>query len=590
MSQPISRPKGPKSQNPATGRVKDLVGYLYKAVKTILLYPPTNSLPGEFKAQLHEKLSAYLGDEDALTLVIRGDQFLFDGDVVHEEAGGEDNFIATLHRDGIQKISFHSGLELEELDLFLSIVKKIIAERTQDDDLVTLLWEASFVHIKYEAISELDDVDYEVIENKLMQKQAEIESQAGFVDYQSVVLEELDEGSGDDSTQAQEEGGESRSTALDSVDISKIVEDLNELSDDMSQVDTYLREAAQFDAASSTIGIVFEILIGEEEIPGFRETCGVVDNLYDRFIQQADFKSAVRMLHGIQELEATEAEHSPARVKRLAESRMRTADKLRIDQIVAALNGHPGCDVESCRGLLQGLPVETLPYLVGTLGDLEHFATRSMMCDTLAERGAERIDTIGNGVFDKRWYVVRNIVVILGNIGGPRALYFLEKAVKHSDERVRREVIEALVRMDPSSSSHILRVALLDKNPELRIVAIRALSTRSDDETAAVVRTRITGSSFKKLEPTEQKELLGALARIQGDEAIPVFRKLIGGFGWFDHAGKIRLKTMATVAMAEGEGPELMAYLDRLTVDKQERIRDAARRALSRMHAGQSET
>lgn len=585
MTQSLSRPSGEKPIHPAHGRVKDLVGCLYKAVKTILLYPTTNPLPEEFKAQLFSKLSAFLEEEGDLTLCIRGDQFLFEGDVVHEEAGGDDNFIATLHRDGIQKLMFRRGLEAEEIARFLDIVKKIITERSQDDDLVTLLWEASFENIKYESISELSDLDYEAIENKFMQRHAEVAEAERGIDYGSIVLDEADA----DSEEAQDADSPTRSVALDSVDISRIVEDLNGLSEDMSKVDEYLRESTQFDPASSTIGIIFEILIGEEEIPEFRETCTVVDNLYDRFIQQADFRSAVRIISGIRELEAAEVDHSPARVKRLSESRLRSADKLRIDQIITALNSHPGCDMDSCHALLQSLPIETLPYLVSSLGELEHFAARSMMCDTLAERGADRVDTIGNGVFDKRWYVVRNIVVILGNIGGARALTFLQKALRHADERVRREAIDALVRMDPVTSSHVLREGLDDTSTDLRTQVLRALSKRNDEETGVFVRKRISESSFKRLEPIEQKQLLSSLARIQGDSALPVFRKLIGGLGWFDNASTIRLKSLAVGTMAEGQGVELLSYLERLSRDKKDAIGDAARRAVARMRSAHPE-
>lgn len=568
--------------------MKDLVGYLYKAVKTILLYPTTNPLPGEFKAQLFDRLTAFLEEEGNLALTIRGDQFLFEGEVVHEEAGGDDNFIATLHRDGIQKLMFRQGLEAEELDRFLEIVKKVITERSQDDDLVTLLWEASFDSIKYESISELNEIDYEAIENRFLQNQADADARAGAIDYGSIVLDESE--ADREGSPAQGSDDTTRTSALGSVDVSRIVEDLNGLSDDMSKVDDYLREATQFDPANSTIGIIFEILIGEEEVPGFRETCDVVDNLYDRFIQQADFHSAFRVLTGIHELQATEVDHSPARVQRLSESRARSADKLRTDHLVAALNGHPGCDLDSCRALLQSLPIDILPYLVSSLGDLEHFACRTMMCETLAERGVDRVDTIGNGVYDKRWYVVRNIVVILGNIGGNRALTFLQKALKHADDRVRREVIGALVRMDPQDSSKVLRAGLDDKTADIRILSLRALSKRNDEETAVIARKRIAESTFKRLEPTEQKQLLISVARIQGDSSLPVFRKLIGGLGWFDNASTIRLKSLATTAMAEGRGVELHAYLVRLSVEKKDAIGDAARRSLARMKSPTSET
>jgi hypothetical protein len=333
------------------------------------------------------------------------------------------------------------------------------------------------------------------------------------------------------------------------------------------------------------VGIVFEILIAEQEIPGFRETCNIVDSLYDRFIEQADFKSAVRIYAGVCELEQAELDHSPARAKRLGESRMRTADKLRVAQLSAALNAHPGCDIDSCRALLQALPVEILPHLVSALGELAHFPPRRLFCDILAERGADRVDTIGNGIFDKRWYVIRNVALVLGNIGGSRAATYLEKVVSHPDERVRREVIDALIRMEPEHSSVLLRRALDDPRFELRVLALQALARRRDTATAEMALERIRSSEFRRLEPTEQKEWLASLARIQGDEALPAFRKLIGGFSVFDRNAKQRLEGLAVLALGEADSPGIVAYLEELSRDKNERIRDAAFRALNRIHS-----
>jgi len=558
--------------------VRELVGYFYKCVKTILLYPPTNPMPAEFKARLHEKLSAYLTDYDALTLQVRGDQFVYEGETVHEEAGGEDNFIATLTRDGIQKLIFLPGLGPEELDRFLGIVKKVINERNEDDDLVTLLWEASFTRIRYEAISELDSVDYEAIERQLAANQAVSDESTG-VNYVNVVLEEQEA-----------QAGQSGSTTdmpermrVEQADVSKILNDMVDMSDDLSQVDAYLREAQQFDPASSTLGIIFEILIGENEIPEFRESCALLDSFYDRVIEQADFHSAERIYTGLTELEETEKGHSPARAERLHESRQRTVDKLRVNQMTKALNAHPGCDMESYRALLRALPAEVIPHLVNMLGELEHFPARAVISDILAERGTDRVDLIGNGVFDKRWYVVRNIATILGNIGGGRACQYLEKIVRHPDERVRREVIEALVRMDPSNSNHVLRAAISDAQLDLRLLALRALAQRGDLQTAEEVEHRVLEKAFRYLEPTEQREWLSALARIAGDEAISTFRQLIDGWMLIDRAARQRLRALATLALGDGEGEQTLAYLESLMHHKDKRVRDAALRAMNKI-------
>ena len=52
------------------------------------------------------------------------------------------------------------------------------------------------------------------------------------------------------------------------------------------------------------------------------------------------------------------------------------------------------------------------------LGKLVSKAARLMVCDYLARHGRANSTIIGGAVRDKRWYVARNAVMILGRIGG----------------------------------------------------------------------------------------------------------------------------------------------------------------------------
>ena len=48
-------------------------------------------------------------------------------------------------------------------------------------------------------------------------------------------------------------------------------------------------------------------------------------------------------------------------------------------------------------------------------------------------------------ISDPRWYVVRNVVHILGWVGGAGVVPLLQNAVKYPDPRVTAEVVSALV-------------------------------------------------------------------------------------------------------------------------------------------------
>lgn len=552
--QTTPQPKDSPEARAALARVREVVGCLDKTVKAFLLYPPSNPLPAQFKAELHGMMTSLLDEQGELELSIRGDAFYFAEEKVRKDAGA-DGFAASLTRDGIVKLTFRPGLAIEELDRFLEVIKKAVKDRLGGDDLATLLWEASLKGIEYEAVGGLEAVDYEAAERSRAARRAPRPGTSARVDYAAIA------GSPDGAAGAQTSAmARSRRMAA-----------LVESASGALPLDVLRGEAAQFDPLDSTLRILGDILDAEEAPAEFRRTCDVMDDLYDRFIAQADFHSARRVCAALPE-----------------DSRRRTSDERRIEQLCGALNASDGCDLDACRRLLSEMPEQALPGLVAALGLLERRAARDMFCGFLVERGAKDVDAVAAGLSDARWYVARNVAIVLGRIGGARACEHLAKALRHADERVRREAVAALARVDSEESRGQLRKALRDGSSELRLRALNALSGRRDAESGEAAARRVREADFPRLGAEERQDWLRALVRIKGDAALPLLRPLIERWGLWGARRRLRLEAVA--ALAEGSGPETAAYLQGLAAARGKALRDAAVQAQqkARVNRGRS--
>ena len=78
------------------------------------------------------------------------------------------------------------------------------------------------------------------------------------------------------------------------------------------------------------------------------------------------------------------------------------------------------------------------------LGELKSIPARKNVINALISLGRKDIQSLAKGLYDSRWYVVRNIIYILGKIGDKVAVDYLLKTVNHSDIRVRKEGIKAM--------------------------------------------------------------------------------------------------------------------------------------------------
>src|SRR5262249_22085102 len=89
-----------------------------------------------------------------------------------------------------------------------------------------------------------------------------------------------------------------------------------------------------------------------------------------------------------------------------------------------------------------GEPAVDLLNLV--LAESQSRRNRRLRAEAIADVCRDNPERLAPWISDPRWYVVRNAVHILGWIGGPSIVGMLQAAARHSDPRVRQEVVAAL--------------------------------------------------------------------------------------------------------------------------------------------------
>ena len=123
----------------------------------------------------------------------------------------------------------------------------------------------------------------------------------------------------------------------------------------------------------------------------------------------------------------------------------------------------------------QGLPV----FLVRQLGEERSIAGRKRLSLLLVDIGQDALPAIIPSLSDDRWFLVRNLVMILGKIGDPSRIEDLVPLLYSRDYRIQREVIYTLSSFGSDRAVHPIRKILLNRNnlaePRLRTIAAQAL-------------------------------------------------------------------------------------------------------------------
>lgn len=271
----------------------------------------------------------------------------------------------------------------------------------------------------------------------------------------------------------------------------------------------------------------------------------------------------------------------PGKLQNLAKEAIdRIADLEGISQLIDRLCDKATPDDE-LTFIFIGLGSRAVPPLLNRLKAEEHLSARRRLISTLIQQGTCAVPFLLQALDDPRWYVVRNVALILGHIGGEEAVGPLSRQLRHQDHRVRREVVLALGRIgSPKASSPLLEV-LQDQDPvacQYAVVALGALKERK-----AVPALIEIARATPKDDVTLQQAAIAALGRIGGEEALHTLVDLLKKRSFFSTAAHEEVRAQAAAALGTLGTEEALETLRAEAERSSGKVLKACREALEKL-------
>jgi hypothetical protein len=127
----------------------------------------------------------------------------------------------------------------------------------------------------------------------------------------------------------------------------------------------------------------------------------------------------------------------------------------------------------------------------------------------------------GDFLVDEKWYKVRNVIYVLGNITDDESTKLLSKLGQDPDVRVRMEVVKALEKISTSQSRDVLLSFLNDGEEEVRRAAISSLTTTTEPRFLEPLKQHF------KHNHQDWKITLSAISRIAGEKSTKFLLKIL---------------------------------------------------------------
>ncbi len=213
--------------------------------------------------------------------------------------------------------------------------------------------------------------------------------------------------------------------------------------------------------------------------------------------------------------------------------------------------------------LISPFAADTLINLLGQSGDRR---MRRLICNVLAIIASRRLEAFSRYLTDRRWYLVRNIIMVLGMSGNPAALDLIERAVRHPAQKVRRECVRAVQRLGAEGGDKVLAVLVFDPDSRVRRGALKALLRRrlhavesspeaeaarsGPEKTFLLVKRSVSAPDFPLRAYEEKREFLEAFGFLGGQKAYPALRKFFSSRGMLSTRRRDELRAASAFGLA----------------------------------------
>lgn len=535
------------------GVVRDIIRTITKTVKTFNVYPKDNPIYLKFASELFEKFNAFFESSDELKIDIEQYSLLYKKNEVYRSEEKTDNLAMLLFSDGLRQITFQKGMTSDEISDFIDILRFAPkSEMSDTDDIVTLLWEKNIKNMGYAAVEDTVDDDL-VVEEALLRNDPDQE-----------IYEKPSE-------EAETLFAPAANVFRSEIKVEQPTErELAALRKELSAID-------EKSLLSSAVGLFFGLLADEQDTEAFPEIVQNIGRIMDIRMQRKDLPGAIQILEGLKGLLAVYGAPSQREMLEHVISKAGSTENL---QVLFGLSRDP---VEIRQYLLY-LGTQSLTQMIEVLGELNDRKQRRLLCEILAEIGKQDIDVLAEALNDEKWYLVRNIVMVLGMTKEPGLVKHLEKVLKHMDVRVRRETIRALEGISSGETKDLFIAALEDSDATVRIAALRALRRLKSQGLFELLSRNISRDELKNKTFAEKKELLETIAVVGGDGAFPLLSELFKKKGLIEKDEITEIRASAAYGLGLLKTKEAILMLEKETNSKKNLLRESCIKALGRSY------
>jgi HEAT repeat protein len=537
---------------------REVINALIKAKRTFRMYPENNPMYAKTVDDTYLRFKNFFDYKNELVLKIKQNEIFCDSEQVYSNPHKEDNLALFFFKDGLREISFKKGFSMKELEEFLKILTVDYDRDVMDDDVVTLLWEKDF-----------QDIKYVVDESFLVEDE----------DYETAAVNEAKDRAAEDDDLSRAYADAFKEEGVKDVSIVPLTDkDLHILVKELEK-DTYNK-------LDKLITIIFEMIYQAEDKSDYEDSVRFINDALEFSLRHGEIETVldiVKRVKDVVDLPSTSSEIRGYLTMVFSFLGSDTAIKL----LGEYLDSGTEVDEKILDEYVKFLDKNAIQPFITILGELKSIPARKSVINALITLGKKDIQGLAKGLYDSRWYVVRNMIYILGKVGDKKAVDYLLKSVNHSDIRVRKEVIKALGELGTQGVIQTLRDCLDDPDNQIRTAAARALGNMKSVAAKNIILQKVSNKEFMKNDFNEKKEFYEVLSHWKDNDVVEFLLRTLRKKAFFKRAVNDENRACAAYCLGLIGSKDALPLLYKVRDSSNKLLREYAYTAIKRIEYGQ---
>ena len=490
---------------------------------------------------------------------------MWEGISVYSQPSKSESVAWVLFKDGVRSLALEQGVEEEEIVGLLEVIKQAQnLPKDAADDLLTLLWEQDFQKVRYTAV--------ELGAEGVVPLQP---SEDGWVRGAAPEAEETKGKIAEDTRDVETPSG---IVKIDEFDGTLYFLDESELKYLQAEIE---REYSK-DLPGNVLAMLFDLLELQTYTAVRAELISITENFIPYLLGAGDFHSVAYLLRELRAILERARELLPEQRKEIQEIPARLSQGEVLGQLLQSLDEALVTPTEEDLSELFGeLRPKALQSVLEWLPQLSNESIREPLERAALRLASAHPDQVVQTLEGAEESVLLTTVRLVSRLKLSPFVPALGALLDRDELEVRKEAAAGLAAMNSPGAMKELERAIDDQDPNVRVVAVRALAERGHRAALAKVEAAVNGKWLKNAELTEKTAFFEAYGLLAGSAGIAALRPMLETKGLLRRKEDPETRACAAMALGKIGDEEAQAVLKvAASEEKDPLVKNAINRAL----------